>query len=118
MKKAMLHTKATVKLRKSELRNEWNLYLEAYPVFKLGHNIVCRAREYLNRTITTLVWDKTRPARKDENGVQTYKPKRDMNSIIICRSKTDRENCILADNVRNRPFLRLFCYISLHKTKW
>lgn len=34
MKKAMLHTKVSVKLRKSELRNEWYLYLEAYPVFK------------------------------------------------------------------------------------
>ena len=47
------------------------------------------------------MWDKTRPARIDKDGVQTYKPKRDMNGIIICRSKTDRETCIFADNVRN-----------------
>lgn len=101
MKKAMLHTKVSVKLRKSELRDEWYLYLEAYPVFKAGCDKPRREREYLNRIITTPMWDKTRPARMGENGVQTYKPKRDMNGIIICRSKTDRETCIFADNVRN-----------------
>ena len=100
MKKAMLHTKVSVKLRKSELRNEWYLYLEAYPVFKPGHYKPCREREYLNRIITTPIWDKTRPARLNDYGVQTYKPKRDMNGIIICRSKEDRETCIFADNVR------------------
>ena len=100
MKKAMLHTKVSVKLRKSELRNEWYLYLEAYPVFKPGHDKPCREREYLNRIITTPMWDKTRPARLNDYGVQTYKPKRDMNGIIICRSKADRETCIFADNVR------------------
>ena len=100
MKKAMLHTKVSVKLRKSELRNEWYLYLEAYPVFKPGHYKPCREREYLNRIITTPIWDKTRPARVNDYGVQTYKPKRDMNGIIICRSKADRETCIFADNVR------------------
>ena len=100
MKKAMLHTKVSVKLRKSELRNEWYLYLEAYPVFKPGHYKPCREREYLNRIITTPIWDKTRPARLNDYGVQTYKPKRDMNGIIICRSKADRETCIFADNVR------------------
>ena len=100
MKKAMFHTKVSVKLRKSELRNEWYLYLEAYPVFKPGHDKPCREREYLNRIITTPIWDKTRPARLNDYGVQTYKPKRDMNGIIICRSKADRETCIFADNVR------------------
>ena len=100
MKKAMLHTKVSVKLRKSELRNEWYLYLEAYPVYKPGHDKPCREREYLNRIITTPIWDKTRPARLNDYGVQTYKPKRDMNGIIICRSKADRETCIFADNVR------------------
>ena len=100
MKKAMLHTKVSVKLRKSELRNEWYLYLEAYPVFKPGHDKPCREREYLNRIITTPMWDKSRPARLNDYGVQTYKPKRDMNGIIICRSKAGGETCIFADNVR------------------
>ncbi len=34
MKKAMNHTKVSVRLRKSELRDEWYVYLESYPVFK------------------------------------------------------------------------------------
>ena len=101
MKKAMLHTKVSVRLRKSEVRDEWYLYLEAYPVFKPGYDKPRREREYLNRTITTPMWDKTRPARKDEYGAQTVKPKRDQNGVMICRSETDRETCIFADNVRN-----------------
>lgn len=100
MKKAMLHTKVSVRLRKSELRDEWYLYLEAYPVFKPGHDKPCREREYLNRIIRTPLWDKTRPARLDEYGYQSYKPKRDVNGIIVCRSKADRETCVYADNVR------------------
>lgn len=53
MKKAMSHTKVSVRLRKSELRDEWYLYLEAYPVFKAGREKPLREREYLNRIITT-----------------------------------------------------------------
>lgn len=100
MKKPMSHTKVTVRLRKSMLRDEWYVYLEAYPVFKPGHDKPCREREYLNRMITTPMWDKTRPARLDEYGYQSYKPKRDVNGIIVCRSRVDREICIFADNVR------------------
>lgn len=101
MKKAMLHTKVSVKLRKSELRAEWYLYLEAYPVFKAGYDKPQREREYLNRIITTPMWDKSRPACLNANGEQSYMPKRDQNGIIVCRSKNDRETCIFADNVRN-----------------
>lgn len=101
MKKAMSHTKVSVKLRKSELRDEWYLYLEAYPVFKPGKEKPQREREYLNRVITTPMWDKTRPARLSANGEQSFKPKRDQNGIIVCRSKADREVCIFADNVHN-----------------
>jgi len=101
MKKAMSHTKVSVRLRKSELRDEWYLYFEAYPVFKAGREKPLREREYLNRIITTPMWDKTRPARLNTNGEQSFKPKRDQNGIIICRSKADRDVCIFADNVRN-----------------
>lgn len=41
MKKTMSHTKVSVKLRKSGLRAEWYLYLEAYPVFKAGLLLLC-----------------------------------------------------------------------------
>lgn len=74
MKKSMLHTKVSVRLRKSELRDEWYLYLEAYPVFKPGHDKPCREREYLNRPIRTPLWDKTRPARLDEYGYNPISP--------------------------------------------
>ena len=97
----MSHTKVSVRLRKSELRDEWYLYLEAYPVFKAGREKPLREREYLNRIITTPMWDKTRPARLNTNGEQSFKPKRDQNGIIICRYKADRDVCIFADNVRN-----------------
>ena len=58
MKKAFANTRVTVKLRKSEYREEWYLYLEAYPVFEPGNDTPQRLREYLDRIITTPVWDK------------------------------------------------------------
>ncbi len=36
MKKALANTRVSVKLRKSEYREEWYLYVEAYPVFQAG----------------------------------------------------------------------------------
>lgn len=99
MRKTIVNTKVSVKLRKSEYAEEWYVYLEAYPVFKPGYTKVIREREYLNRIITTPIWDKTRTARTTETK-KTYKPKRDANGIIQCRSTADQEVCIYADNVR------------------
>lgn len=99
MRKTIVNTKVSVKLRKSEYAEEWYVYLEAYPVFKPGFTKVIREREYLNRIITTPIWDKTRTARTTETK-KTYKPKRDANGIIQCRSTADQEVCIYADNVR------------------
>lgn len=96
MKKALAHTKCTVKLRRSEYREEWYLTVESYPVFKAGSTKPARVVESLNRTITTPVWDKTTPAR----GVDSYKPKRDQNGVIQCKSAVDQESCIYADKVR------------------
>ncbi len=59
-----------------------------------------RPREYLNRTVRTVEWDKKRPARTDRNGTKTYKPKRDDNGIIICKSEIDRETMLYADGIR------------------
>lgn len=53
MKKALANTRVSVKLRKSEYREEWYLYVEAYPVFQADKPTPQRVREYLNRTITT-----------------------------------------------------------------
>ena len=99
MKKAFTNTKVTVKLRKSEYREEWYLILEAYPVFKLGTTRASRVVEAVNRTITTPIWDRSRKARTI-GGKTTYKPKRDANGIIQCRSAVDKEACRYADNIR------------------
>ncbi len=101
MKKALAHTRVTVKLRKSEYHDEWYLYIEAYPVFQSGKDKSLRLREYLNRTITTPIFDKSRNARTGTDGKTTYKPKRDLNGIILCKSQLDQEACIYADKVRN-----------------
>nr|WP_302218147.1 site-specific integrase [uncultured Bacteroides sp.] len=100
MKKALANTRVSVKLRKSEYREEWYLYVEAYPVFEPGKSTPQRVREYLNRTVTTPLWDKSRNARTDKQGKTTYKPKRDLNGIILCKSRLDQEACIYADKVR------------------
>lgn len=100
MKKKLAKTKCTVKLRKSEYHNEWYLILESYPVFN-GTDKTQRIIEALNRTITSPVWDKSRTARTSADGAKTFKPKRDVNGIIQCKSTIDQEACVFADGVRS-----------------
>ena len=100
MKKAFHNTKVSVKLRKAEAREEWYLYIESYPVVAPGKDKPLRVREYVNRAITTPIWDKKRTARTTPDGKSTYKPKRDVNGIIMCKSSIDQESCIYADNIR------------------
>ena len=97
MKKKLAKTKCTVKLRKSEYHKEWYIILESYPVFVNGKKK--RIVEALNRTVTTPIWDKTRTARTTTES-KTYKPKRDANGIIQCKSDADINVCIYADNYR------------------
>jgi integrase len=101
MKKKLAKTKCTVKLRKSEYHNEWYLILESYPVFKGGSDKPQRIIEALNRSITTPVWDKTRTTRASTDEAKTFKPKRDSNGIIQCRSDLDIRACVYADGVRS-----------------
>jgi len=98
--KEITKTKVTVRLRKVEDRKEWYLYIESYPVFAAGKKPPQRVREYLNRTVSTVEWDKKRTARTEADGTKTYKPKRDDNGLIICRSEKDRETILYADGVR------------------
>ena len=100
MKKKLAKTKCTVKLRKSEYHNEWYLILESYPVFN-GTDKPQRIIEALNRTITSPVWNKSRTARTSADGAKTFKPKRDVNGIIQCKSTIDQEACVFADGVRS-----------------
>lgn len=93
-------TKCTVKLRKNEKRNEWYLYIEAYPVYANGNPQPKRIREYLNRTITTPIFNKSAVARTVGTD-KTYKPRRDVNGIIMCRSEIDNATCVYADRRKN-----------------
>src|SRR5574344_1446439 len=97
MRKPITSTKVAVKLRKSEDFEGWYLYLESYPVVENGKTR--RIIEALNRTITTPIFDKSRTARTTESS-KTYKPKRDINGIIQCKTEADQEACIYADGVR------------------
>ena len=56
--KELLKTKVTVRLRKAENRKEWYIYLESYPVMIKGKKNPQRIREYLNRSVTTVDFDK------------------------------------------------------------
>ena len=98
--KELSHTKVTVRIRKVEDRKEWYVYLESYPVFVPGKKTPQRIREYINRSVTTVEWDKKRAARTNIDGTKTYKPKRNDNGVIICRSETDQETMLYADGVR------------------
>lgn len=97
--KELLKTKVTVRLRKAEFRKEWFIYLESYPVILPGKEKAQRVREYINRSVTTVDFDKKRPARTTQDSV-SYKPKRDDNGIIVCKSENDRETMIYADSLR------------------
>jgi integrase len=98
--KELSHTKVTVRIRKVEDRREWYVYLESYPVFIPGKRTPQRIREYINRSVTTVEWDKKRTARTNTDGTKTYKPKRDDNGIIVCRSEKDQEIMLYADGIR------------------
>lgn len=100
MRKPLLHTKVTVKLRKSEYREEWYLVVESYPIRKPDGGKHGRIIESVNRIITTPIWDTTAITGIDADGNYKYKPKRDTNGIILCTSRLDREACIYADKVR------------------
>ena len=100
MRKPLLHTKVTVKLRKSEYREEWYLVVESYPIRKPDGGKPGRIIESVNRIITTPIWDTTAITGIDADGNYKYKPKRYTNGIIQCTSRLDREACIYADKVR------------------
>ena len=94
-------TKCTVKLRKNEEREVWYLYIESYPVFVNGDPQPKRIREYLNRSITTPIFNKSAVARSNGK-VRTYQPRRDINGVIICRTEVDNDACRFADRRKNQ----------------
>jgi len=97
--KQLNNTKVTVRIRKAAFREEWYLCIESYPVFAPGNKKPQRIIESLNRTVTSIIWDKKRTARTTETS-QTFKPKRDENGVIMCKSAKDQQACAYADGVR------------------
>lgn len=95
--KELSNTKVTVRLRKVEDRKEWYVYIESYPVFVPGKKAPQRIREYLNRSVTTVEWDRKRTSRTEADGTKNYKPKRDDNGIIVCRSEKDQDSMLYAE---------------------
>lgn len=99
MKTPFTSTKVTVKVRKSErVPNAWSVYLECYPVFEQGRAL--RKRIAINRIVTTVEFDKKNIASSKRDGTVGYRPKRDMNGLIICKSDTDKEAMLFADKLR------------------
>ena len=95
-------TKCTVRLRKAEFKKEWYVYIECYPVYEANKETPKRVREYLNRSVSSVVFDKTRSAKTDNKGNVSYKPKRDENGVIICKSDLDKETMLFADAIRRK----------------
>ena len=101
MRKKLLNTKVTVKLRKSEYKEEWYLIVEAYPVYDPCNPKHKRVVESINRVIRTPIWDKSSVIGITPDGDYKYRPKRDVNGVILCSSKLDQESCIYADEEGN-----------------
>lgn len=100
MRKPLLHTKVTVKLRRSTYRDEWYLVVESYPVHISGKKKPGRIIESVNRVVTTPIWDTSAVTGIDKDGNYKYLPKRDSNGIIQCSSQLDKESCCYAEKVR------------------
>lgn len=101
MKTPMKRTVFKVILRKSEYKEQWSLLIESFPVFEPGKDKPLRKHAPLGRFITTPIFDKNSSGRTLANGKAYYRPKRDANEIIMCRSQKDQEACIFADKVRD-----------------
>ena len=92
MKTKYHRTKCTVKLQKSVHNpSDYYLIIEAYPVFDENSKQPKRQIISLNRTVTTPIWDKEKTTRGGN-----FKPKRNAEGVIQCRSQKDKEACVFA----------------------
>ena len=95
MKTPVFRTKCMVKLRRSPINpNEFYLYIEAYPAYENNSAKPKRVITYLNRVVTTVVWDTGTSTRGGNN-----KPKRNVEGVIQCRSKIDQQSALFAAQV-------------------
>ncbi len=93
--KELSNTKVTVRLRKVEDRKEWYVYIESYPVFVPGKKVPQRIREYLNRSITTVEWDRKRTARTEEMEQKPISPSVMITVSLFAEAKETRKVCCM-----------------------
>jgi integrase len=95
MKTPTFRTKCTVRLQKSPINEgEQYLFIEAYPVFEDGSTEPKRKATFLNRVVSTVVWD----IKKSTRG-GNYPPKRNVEGVIQCRYKADQQSALFAAQV-------------------
>jgi len=95
MKTPTFKTKCTVRLQKSPTNEkDYYLFIEAYPVFENEYSKPKRKATYLNRIVSSVMWDTKRATRGGN-----YQPKRNVEGVIQCRSKADQQSAIFAAQV-------------------
>ena len=95
MKTPTFKTKCTVRLQKTLAKNnEYYLFIEAYPVYDNENGGASKPRRkatFLNRIVSTIIWDSKKPTRGGN-----YQPKRNVEGVIQCRGKHDRQSALFA----------------------
>ena len=95
MKTPTFKTKCTVRLQKSKTtENEFYLFVEAYPVYESDYAKPKRKATFLNRVVSSVVWD----TKKNTRG-GNHEPKRNVEGVIQCRSKHDQQSTLFAAQV-------------------
>ncbi len=95
MKTPIFKTKCTVRLQKSlTSERDFYLFVEAYPVFENDSTKPKRKATFLNRVVSSVVWD-TKKSTRGGN----HQPKRNVEGVIQCRSKHDQQSALFAAQV-------------------
>jgi hypothetical protein len=95
MKTPFYRTKCSVKLQQSkEHPKEFRVYVEAYPIYENPYSPAKRKTTFLNRTLTTVVWDKSKPTRSGG-----YLPKKNASGEIVCKGTADQQAATFAAQV-------------------
>jgi len=75
-------------------KNEYYLFVEAYPVYEENRTKPMRKATFLNRVVSTIIWDAKRGTRGGN-----YLPRRNVEGVIQCRSKADQQSALFAAQV-------------------
>jgi len=95
MKTPTFKTKCTVRLQKSPTNdNDYYLFVEAYPVYENDSPKPKRKATFLNRVVSTVIWDTKKSTRSGN-----HQPKRNVEGVIQCRSKRDQQSALFAAQV-------------------